>query len=81
MQEYQFVLTVSTIDMENEMIEIIIFCTLKKITIVIFVLSILPFLPLLGGKHKCLHAKSRYKYGKALTSLVNQSGNADSGGQ
>ena len=34
--------------------------------IILIVLLLLLFIPFLGGKHNCLHAKSRYKYEKVL---------------
>ena len=46
-----------------------------KITtkLVFFVLSFLLFVPFPGGKHKCLHAKSRFKQGNLLYTLSHQS--------
>ena len=37
-----------------------------KMTVLFFLL----FMPFLGGKHNCLHAKSWYKEGKVLESLI-----------
>ena len=36
----------------------------------VFVLSFLLFIPFLGGKHNCLHAKSRYKIGKSTLYII-----------
>ena len=38
------------------------------IYIILTVLLFLKFIPFLGGKHNCLHAKSRYKWGEVLQS-------------
>ena len=45
-----------------------------------FVLSFLLFVRSFGRKHSCLHTKSRSKDVKVLSSRINQSGSAESGG-
>ena len=47
----------------NQTVAIFIKLQFRKATIyiIIIVLSFLLFIPFLGGKHNCLHARSRYK--------------------
>ena len=40
------------------------------IYIILIVLLFLQFIPFLGGKHNCLHAKSRYKIGKSTLIII-----------